>query len=225
MRGITKIRNEEGIIGDTLDRWYEICEGGIHVYSDCSTDNTVDICKKHPAVVEVITSDFYDPDRERAEWYNRNALLNSARRFMENGEWVVYFDGDEHPYNVDLSKLTGDACSLALYDVYITPEDVGKTYEDRLWVGPEKRDIPFFFRLRPWSNYHVPDQRIMAHMGESPVIGRCKHFGKGFSVEQWEQKCDYYSTTFGPKYAKKWAKRRGKAVHTLSDFGNELIKF
>ena len=48
--GLTKVRNEAHIMKDTLDKWAEFCTGGIYVYDDVSTDLTVDICKKHPAV-------------------------------------------------------------------------------------------------------------------------------------------------------------------------------
>jgi glycosyltransferase involved in cell wall biosynthesis len=227
MRGITKVRNEAHIIEDTLDLWADICTDGIHVLDDCSTDGTAQKCAAHPGVVEVMRSNYLDPDRLRAEWYNRNLALNSAKRFIDEGEWIAYFDADEHPFieNFKLFEREDvDALALELYDVYITPEDVNDEYHLRQWVGPEKRTIPFFFRLRPWSAYFKPDQRIMHHRGKARVIGRCKHYGKGYSVGHFEKKCDYYADVFG-KYGPKWAARKGKAIHTRSDDGNHLIRF
>ena len=175
----------------------------------------------------MIQSNLYDDDRLRAEWYNRNLALTSARRFMQDGEWIAYFDADEHPYNIDASLFARediDALGLSLYDVYITPEDVDCDYKLREWVGPEARTIPFFFRLRPWSGYTRPDQRIMQHRGKSRTVGVCKHYGKGYSIGHFERKFDYYANDFG-KYADKWKARKGKAIHTESDDGNELITF
>ena len=63
IKGICKARNESHIIQDTLTNWATICDGGIHVYDDCSTDSTPDICRHHPAVREVVTSNLFDPDR------------------------------------------------------------------------------------------------------------------------------------------------------------------
>jgi hypothetical protein len=183
----------------------------------------------------VISSDLFDSDRERAEWFNRQALLNSARRFMQEGsDWICYFDADEHPVDIDMDRVDweqAEALSLDLYDVHITPEDVDGLYLDRRWVDSQFRRIPFFFRLQSWSGYAQPDQRIMTYQQiRGPrcfPVGLCKHYGKGLSVGHWEKKCDYYANTFGPKYADKWRLRRGKAIKTdyKSDFGEPLVDF
>ena len=52
--------------------------------------------------------------------------------------------------------------------------------------------------------------------------GYVKHYGKAISVEEWEKTCDYYAEWPEP-YGSKWAARRGKAIHTESDFGRPLI--
>jgi len=63
------------------------------------------------------------------------------------------------------------------------------------------------------------------NVGNIPIHGDIKHYGKGFSVDQWEKTCDYY-IKFWPKYSDKWRKRKGKAIHEdVSDFGNKLIKW
>lgn len=231
--GITKVRNEAAIIKDTLDRWAAICTGGIYVYDDVSTDRTVDICKAHPAVKDVVAGTYWDPDREKAEWMNRQQILNRARMDATPDTWFVYFDADEHLYNFEefgLFITPGiNAVACRLYDFYITPEDVNKSYLEREWIGPEFRTIVFFFRNMPGIQYHLPDQRIVTlppDVGTIPIHGDIKHYGKGISVEHWEETCDYY-IKFWPKYSDKWRKRKGKAVHTeyLSDFGNKLIKW
>lgn len=233
IRGLMKVRNEEHIIKDTLDNWASFCTGGIYIYDDVSTDKTVEICRAHPAVKEVIEGEFWDPDREKAEWWNRQMVLMRAQQDSGPDDWFVYFDADEHIYNFEKYELFLDpkinAIACRLYDIHITPEDVNKRYDEREWVAPEFRTIIFFFRNSPHLKYHLPDQRIVTlppDVGNIPIHGDIKHYGKGFSVEQWEQTCDYY-IKFWPKYSDKWRKRKGKAVKEdyMSDFGNRLIKW
>jgi len=233
IRGLIKVRNEAHIIKDTLDMWANICTEGIYVYDDCSDDNTVEICRNHPAVKCVIEGEYWDPDREKAEWFNRQAVLSRAQRDSGPKDWFAYFDADEHLYNFDNFELFQQeftkAIACRLYDFYITPEDVDKDYKERDWIGPEFRTIIFFFRNSPYLRYHLPDQRIVTlppDTGDVPIHGDIRHYGKGFSVEQWESTCSYY-IKFWPKYADKWRQRQGKAIHEdyVSDFGNNLIKW
>jgi len=219
--GITKVRNEEHIIETTITKWAQYCDE-IFVYDDNSTDGTAEIARSHPVVREVVASTLLDPDRMRAEWYNRNLILQSAKRF--DPEWVVYFDADEWPHNIDRRFLRNPDVTridCALYDVHLTPDE-------EEWVDPRPRRIPFFFR-HP-TTFSNPDQRIMGHLpiGTCVVSGVIKHWGKGWSVEQWERKCDYYAKEFGhPAYAPKWDARRGKAIKGdyLSDNGEPLVKW
>ncbi len=228
--GLTKVRNEAHIIKDTLGNWAPFCTGGIYVYDDVSTDKTVEICRAHPAVKEVILGNVWDPDREKAEWFNRQQVLMRAQQSAGPDDWFVYFDADEQIYNFTDYKLFENsavkAIACRLYDFYITPEDVDKPYKERQYIGPEFRTIPFFFKNSPYLRYHLPDQRIVTMEPgiQIPIHGDIKHYGKGFSVEQWEHTCQYY-IKFWPKYSSKWRKRVGKAIKKdmLSDFGNQLI--
>lgn len=231
--GLTKVRNESAILKDTLDRWAPFCTGGIYVYDDKSDDDTVAIARAHPAVKDVVEGTFWDPDREKAEWVNRQSILVRAKQAATEQTWFVYFDADEHPYNFEDYGLFNNpdvnAIAMRLYDIYITPEDVDKPYTEREWIGPEFRTIIFFFRNLPNIRYHLPDQRIVTlpeNVGLVPIHGDIKHYGKSVSVQHWEDTCQYYIRHW-PKYADKWRKRKGHAVHEdyLSDFGNKLIKW
>ena len=231
IRGLTKIRNESHIINDTLDNWSNICTEGIYVYDDFSDDKTVEICKNHLMVKDVVEGRFWDPDREKAEWYNRQMVLMRAQMDAGPDDWFVYFDADEHLYNFDKFELFNNfsikAIACRLYDVYITPEDVVLPYNKRQWIGPEYRTIPFFFRNSKFLKYSLPDQRIVTMEPgiEIPIEGDIKHYGKGFSIEHWEKTCDYY-IKYWPKYSDKWRRRKGQAIHDgVSDFGNKLIKW
>lgn len=230
--GICKVRNEELIIKDTLDHWAKFCTGGIVVYDDNSTDKTRDILYNHPAVIAVIVGGHWDENRERAEWMNRQFALNKARMFAGENDWICCFDADERLYGLNLGLFFNksiDAIACRLFDVYITPEDkdlLPADYAKRNFVGPEHRTIVFFFRNKDWASFNKPDQRIV-NLPDNPKIsigGLVKHYGKGLSVEHFEETCDYYIKHW-PKYKDKWLKRKGGAIHDKSDFGNELIKF
>lgn len=238
--GITKVRNEAHIIQDTLDSWGQVCDS-IHVYDDCSIDDTARIAVKHPKVMEVISSNLFDHDRERAEWFCRQAVWLSAKRFLENDDWVAYFDGDEHIYDFSVETLEDPDLMIVAcpsYDAYITEEDAYIDewhYSDREpWVSPEHEQTMMFYRNRPWLGFHLPDQRNMVVSQATQqfiapeqvaLAGKMLHWSKGISIENWERKCHYYTKVFGPKYAAKWEARKGKAIHTHSDFGNPLVKW
>jgi hypothetical protein len=51
----------------------------------------------------------------------------------------------------------------------------------------------------------------------------CQHYGKSLSVDHWEETCDYYIKHFPfETYGRKWMKRKGKGIHTESDFQRPL---
>ena len=220
VRGMTKVRNEAHIIQDTLDTWVDVCNGGVHVYCDCCEDETAEICRAHPAVVEVIQGDLYDPGRERAEWYLRQLLLNSARRFAGDSDWFAYFDADEQL--IDFPREVLDEPNLTVVatnwcDVYITPDDVAAPYQSRDWVDYNSHLIPHFFKNDPVLRYNLPDQRIMHHAPPAvyPRYGYTRHYGLGFSEEIFDRKVEYYKQW--PKYAAKWEIRKGRAVRCNFD--------
>ena len=51
--GMTRIRNEQLIIKDTINHLASFCNE-IYVYDDHSTDDTYKICVNHPKVTKVI---------------------------------------------------------------------------------------------------------------------------------------------------------------------------
>jgi len=216
VRGFTKVGNEVAWIGDTLDVWAPICTEGIHVYCDCCTDGTADVCRSHPAVVEVVESNLYDPDRARADQVNRQILLTSVKRYLETrDDWVAYFDADEHLTGLDPKALDMPNVNAILpwwYDVYITPEDENTDYRLRQWVSEDPREIPMIFRNSPILSFTMPDQRIMNHRGPYARAGHLRHYGLGRSVGDWERKVGYYQEW--PQYSEKWGARSGQAVRT-----------
>ena len=226
--GLIRARNEAAIIQDTLDHAARFCNGGIYIYDDVSTDATAEICRAHPAVREVIIGEFWDGNRGRANCANRAAVLTRAKLQARSQDWFVYLDADER-IEFDWSSLISCPADvigvrMELFDYYITPEDVEKNYKERKWLGPEYRPILMVFRNLPSLSYWAPGCREVDLGVEGRILdaGFVKHYGKAVSIQQWEENCRYYSTYFAG-YAAKWNARKGKTVHTQSDFGNELI--
>jgi glycosyltransferase involved in cell wall biosynthesis len=225
--GLLRIRNEETIIKDTLDHMGTFCKG-IFVYDDCSQDNTLSICQSHPSVIKVQEGKQWSINRLDEEYKNRQSVLELARNSVENDCWFIYMDADERiEMDWDLfhnSESNFDKVIMRLWDFYITEEDKCLPYTSRKWVGPEYRDIIFMFRNHPELRYFIPDQRQCATPGyfRTERLGSVKHYGKSVSIEEWEKTCDYYINYF-QIYSEKWKLRKGKAIHTKSDFGRDLV--
>jgi len=229
--GLTRIRNEELIINDTLDSLSRYVDG-IIVYDDCSTDNTLNICKNHPKVLEIIENKRWKTtNRNLEETRSRQVLLETAKKYK--AKWLIYVDADERLLGdikkLLLSKETSkiDGIRVRLFDAYMTENDQdsyvnGKLINFRKYFGPEFRDI-----LMIWKNKHSVkfvgiDAREPFVNGKIITKFYCQHYGKSLSIKHWEETCDYYSSFF-PAYAEKWKKRKGKAIHTLSDFNSPLV--
>lgn len=225
--GITRICNEEGIIKDTLDHVASLVDE-IYVYDDCSTDRTVEICTKHPKVVRIVQGKEWKGgsfERNKAEGELRQIIYEEALK--GNPDWVYYFDADEIA-SFEGIDFTADAYELRLFDFYITEEDKNKYWLERKMMGCEYRDIMMLFRVMPGIIFHqrepwLPECNIKQ-------AGYVKHYGKAISIEEWEKTCDYYIHERGDDkkfdiFKKKWLARKGKAIHTLSDFGRPLIQW
>jgi len=220
--GITIVRNEQLIIRDTLDHFGQFCNGGIYVYDDASEDNTREICDNHPAVRQTIGRKEWTPDRYKRQGSLRQAVWDLAK---QDADWILVFDADER-IDFDFQNLVGyDAVCMKLFDFYITQDDIYKQWNEREWCGPEYREIPVLFRNNPDVSFKNK-VRIPLFTGRVLFSGYIKHYSKALSVERWERDCDFYSGyDFPDRFKKKWSKRKGKAIHTKSDFGNDLMKW
>lgn len=222
--GITRVRNEENIIENTLNHVQSFV-GGIIVYDDCSNDSTVSVCEKHPAVLKVLKGKKWDSTtvgRNNAEGSLRQLAYLEAVK--QGATWVYYFDADEYIEFVNID-FKSTSYYFRLFDFYITPEDVHKNYLNRDWMGPEYRDIPMLFKVQPLIKFH---QRVPNGIGKPEFGGYVKHYGKAISVEEWEKACDYYANIrwAAAKYKdlqERWLNRKGRAIHIVSDFNRPLI--
>jgi glycosyltransferase involved in cell wall biosynthesis len=225
--GITRIRNEEHIIQDTLDHVSKLVDK-IIVLDDCSTDNTVEICKNHKAVIEIMRNRAWEADIERRrknEGRHRQVLYERALKTLKLSSsvdnWIYYFDADEFA-DFEGIDWTADVYRLRLFDYYITPEDAHLSWKHRTKIGPEYRDIAMLFRANNRLRF-LHRTPIVPNNLVTEIAGYVKHYGKAISPEEWDKTCRYYMRHRGNEFAKKWKPRIGKAIHTKSDFGANLI--
>lgn len=223
LAGITRVRNESLILEDTLRHMLSRVDH-IFLYDDCSTDETVEIALSFDRIT-VTQGHEWKKYRDIEETRHRRMMLDQARD--AGYDWAWCFDADER-FVGQMPDMKALAYRFKLFDGYLTrktcmPYAKGMELEHlpRLW-GQERRDITMLFRI-DHAQYAGLDQR--EPMVAGPVVTAqdmyVKHFGKCLSIEHWEATCDYYMQW--PKYAKKWAERKGKAMHELSDFGGELL--
>ena len=219
--GIAQVRNEEDIIEDTIEHFLTFCDR-LYIYDDVSTDRTAAICEAHPDV-HLEQGVVWATDRSGAERDNRQQMLEAAT--ADDADWICTFDADERVELPEQDWRQFDAVCMRLFDFYITEEDVDLPYHERRWMGPEYREIYMLYRNGPniKFNHHGQRDMWMNVRGKKLFDGFVKHYGKAISVEEWEATCDYYVTYFGEPYRKKWDNRRGKAIHTESDWGRPLI--
>jgi glycosyltransferase involved in cell wall biosynthesis len=234
--GMTRVRNEALILADTLDYLAPQVDA-IIAYDDASTDATVEILRKHPKVALIVANQAWEEDveaRKRAEGRHRGLLLGMARSELPH-EWMFCFDPDErvtgdlHGFVASVKNDACDGVRVRLFDAYMTPEDHEPYTSDRQlldfrrFYGPEERDILMLWRNRPEIGFAEGDGRTPRGVQNVRIDLYCQHYGKSLSIAHWEETCDYYIRHFPYEtYGKKWAARKGQAIHTQSDFGRPL---
>jgi glycosyltransferase involved in cell wall biosynthesis len=235
--GLTRMRNEALLLPDTLNYLAGQVDA-IVAYDDASTDDTVEILRKHPKVALIVANQAWEQDvaaRKLAEGRHRGLLLDMARAELPH-DWMLCFDPDERVTS-NLRDFVGglrdeacDAVRVKLFDAYMTPDDHAPYTSDRAlldfrrFYGPEQRDILILLRSRPEIVWAEGDGRNSPRgMKNVRTALYCQHYGKSLSVAHWEETCDYYIRHFPYEtYGKKWMERKGKAIHSQSDFGRPL---
>jgi glycosyltransferase involved in cell wall biosynthesis len=234
---MTRVRNEALILPDTLEHLGNQVDA-IIVYDDASTDDTVDILRQHPKVALIVANKSWEHDvaaRKQAEGRHRGLLLDMARAQLPH-DWMLCFDPDERVTenlrDFVANAGTCDAVRVRLFDAYLTPEDHAPYRSDlellhfRRFYGPEQRDILMLWRNHPEIGFAEGHGRTPGGMSQVKTDLYCQHYGKSLSVEHWEETCDYYIRHFPfETYGKKWTERKGRAIHTESDFSRPLYEW
>jgi hypothetical protein len=239
LTGITRLRNEALILRDTLDYVGKHVDA-IVAYDDASTDRTLEILRRHPKVALVVTNGSWEEDvsaRRIAEGRHRGLLLEIARAQLQF-DWMFCFDADERVTG-DLRALLAsprardwDGIRVRLFDAYMTPDDHAPYHSDRellgfrRFFGPEERDILMLWRNRPEVFFAEQHAREPGGLERVQTELFCQHYGKSLSVDHWEETCDYYIRHFPfETYGRKWLDRKGRAIHTQSDFMRPLYEW
>jgi hypothetical protein len=234
--GITRVRNEALILGDTLDFVGRHADA-IIAYDDASTDRTLDLLRGHPKVALILANEVWETDvqaRRTAEHRHRQLLLQCAREQLRF-EWMFCFDADERVTGDLRGFASGspaqgcDGVNVQLFDAYMTPDDCAPYQPGqellgfRRYFGPEQRDILMLWRNRPEVFFAEGYEREPNGISQLRTGLYCQHYGKSLSVEHWEETCDYYIKHFPfETYGRKWLARKGQAIHTQSDFMRPL---
>ena len=114
----------------------------------------------------------------------------------------------------------------------MTPDDHAPYQADRelldfrRFFGPERRDILMVWRNRLEVFFGKHHGREPGGLERVATGLYCQHYGKSLSVEHWEETCDYYMRHFPfDTYGRKWRDRKGRAIHTQSDFMRPLYQW
>jgi glycosyl transferase family 2 len=237
--GLTRVRNEALILPDTLDYVGKRVDA-IVAYDDASTDRTLEILGAHPKIALLIANRSWEADieaRRIAEPRHRGLLLDAARDRLQF-DWTFCFDPDERVTGdlrdfIEETHDTGyDGVRVQLFDAYMTPGDHAPYQPDRelldfrRFFGPERRDILMFWRNRSdiaFAKHHAREPGGVERVRTGLY---CQHYGKSLSIEHWEETCDYYIRHFPfDTYGQKWRDRKGRAIHTQSDFMRPLYEW
>jgi Glycosyl transferase family 2 len=234
--GITRVRNEALVLQDALNYVGKQVDA-IVAYDDASTDRTLGILSEHPKVALIVANRLWEADieaRRLAEGRHRGLLLQAAREHLQF-KWMFCFDPDERVVG-DLRGFTErthssdyEGVRVQLFDAYMTPGDHAAYYADRellnfrRFFGPERRDVLMLWRNRLEVTFAKREPGGLERVGTALY---CQHYGKSLSVEHWEETCDYYIRHFPfETYGQKWLERKGRAIHTQSDFMRPLYEW
>jgi len=96
----------------------------------------------------------------------------------------------------------------------------------RRYFGPERRDILMLWRNSPKIHFAEHHAREPGGLKNVRTDLYCQHYGKSLSIDHWEETCDYYIKPFPfDTYGRKWTERKGKGIHTESDFQRPLYEW
>jgi glycosyltransferase involved in cell wall biosynthesis len=235
----TRLRNEALVLRDTLD-YVGSQVDAIVAYDDASTDRTLEILRSHPKVALIVANGVWEADvkaRRLAEGRHRGLLLQIARAQLPF-DWMFCCDADERVIG-DLRGFAAgpgagncDGVRVRLFDAYMTPDDHAPYRPDRAllgfrrYFGPEQRDILMLWRNRPAIHFAEHHAREPGGIERTATDLYCQHYGKSLSVDHWEETCDYYIRHFPfETYGRKWLERKGRAIHTQSDFERPLYEW
>lgn len=189
--GMLRVKNGGDILRETLSAHSELCDE-IVVFDDHSTDQTEQICKSFPKVVDYYKSEYTEFNEAR----DRNHVLKMAQQ--RNPDWIFCIDHDEVPEQTlirDIQKIVN------------SPNPEAKLYCFQIchiWNSGDMQDNTHFRVDGLWGTFYQgrlfkcePNQVIRnneddgLHVGSHPNIPaenrqtityRIKHYGNADPV-------------------------------------------
>ena len=146
--GMLRVKNESRWIKQVIESISELCDAGIFVLDDNSTDNTRELCREAGAPVYMRE---FCPGIGLDEARDKNWLMDQIVRFHEPN-WILCIDGDE-----ELEPNGAEKIRAAIRDASMESFTLRVPY---LWDSPDQwrvdgiyRDVRRHSIFRPRSQY------------------------------------------------------------------------
>lgn len=198
--GMMRVKNEARWIADAVASMLRVCDGGVYILDDHSTDDTVAICKT--AGAHVIESPFTKLNETR----DKNFLLNIVK-VEAAPDWVLCIDGDEvletsAPERILWSIQSGVADTYWLQALYIWDrmDQVRVDGVYREFVRPslfnakkgDGRFVPTANGRGTSANLHCMNVPMDISNSRGPCAARFRHYGY-FDREMRLKKYEFYN--------------------------------
>jgi glycosyltransferase involved in cell wall biosynthesis len=194
------VKNEENRwLKEFLNNFEFICDN-IVIIDDCSSDNTVEICKNYGTV-------YLSPESywETREWMQRETLFNFCLKKANLNDWIIILDADElinNPLDLRNTLLNKakeyDAHGMKLYDMWNDTHyrsDQCWSAHRHYWnMAIRKKDINYTYnksklhcgRLPIESNdmkMFLDDYNYIKHMGWSTENDRIEKYNRYMKID------------------------------------------
>ena len=168
-----RLKNEEKWIEKSLKLTSEICDE-IVVLDDGSIDNTLQICKKFPKVVDI----HHQSDLQFDETRDKNTLLQMALR--RNPDFILTLDGDE--------IIMPNSKKIFWEDLNNNPEaNIFEFQELYIWDQPNKyRCDGIFGNTWPRRLLRIKNQPKDLHFNGTPYPGNSHCFSVPNNAKGWK---------------------------------------
>jgi glycosyltransferase involved in cell wall biosynthesis len=151
-------KNEEDIIGKTIEHHIEQGVSRFIVTDNASTDRTAEIAAKYPEVSQII--DERGEDHRQSEWVTR--MAREACRLKP--DWIIHLDADEHWCGLNFLRRF-DGITFGSTKMYLHP--------------PRAKDLSYYLDFESIQEIpgeckvgHRPDPEIVIAHGNHGIVGR-----------------------------------------------------
>ena len=169
---ISMIKNEEDIVGHTVQHLLAQGVNKIICYDNMSTDRTPQILAGNPQI-QVF------PDREFA--YNQAEKMNrlAINAYQDGADWILPFDADEmicppigHTLHSYFNSLTSDIGVIRIQGWDFLPRDCRSSHPNPYYQFEYRREAPqpypkIAFRATPTPDLHMGNHGINNIPGET----------------------------------------------------------